>query len=127
MTATVDVEASTAGAASASTGVQRLLQLKVVTHANGGSVSVLCSGMLLSTHRNLQASWESVGTEGHESSLGERAARLQVISTLAQTALTDEHSDAVAAVADSMARTIGQVLGGAYMWARRPPYMQWQR
>ncbi len=72
--------------------------------------------MLLSTHRNLQASWESIGTEGHESSSGERAARMQVISSLAQMAPTDEHANAVAAVPESMARMTGQVLSSAHKW-----------
>ena len=49
--------------------------------------------------------------------MGERAARLQVIASLAQMALTDEHGDAVAAVADSLARLAGQVLSSAYIWS----------
>ena len=79
--------------------------------------------MLLDKGRILQASWESVGTRGHESSPGDRAARAQVISSLAKMAQTDEHADVVAAVADSMARMTGQVLSSAHVSTCRP--MRW--
>lgn len=92
-----------------------------------GSSSAVCSRSLLNAHCQLQASWESVGTQGHESSSGERAARLHVISSLAQTALGTEHADAMPAVADSLARMTGQVLSSAHMCTRRPAHMQWQR
>ena len=52
---------------------------------------------------------------------------MQVISSLAQMALTDEHADAMTAAAESMARMTGQVLSSAHIWKRRPPHMHWRR
>ena len=71
---------------------------------------MLCSMMLLDAHCKSQASWESVSAQDSMSS--ERASRAQVISSLAQIALTDEHAAAVAGLAMPMARLTGQVHSG---------------
>ena len=93
----------------------------------GVVAATLCSRLLSESTRNLQASWDSVGSRENEPGSGERPTRLYAISSLAQMAQTDEHADAVVAIADSMARMTGQVLSGAHVWHRRPTQKQWQR